>query len=92
MAQQYLRTKSKATKSAGAARKHVGEAKKKSTYTKAKNSVERKARANYINTVEAAMASRVPSDQSFKLRIVKPATQQTKKHMKKPLTRGRKRK
>ncbi|CCW68745.1 unnamed protein product [Phytomonas sp. Hart1] len=92
MAQKRLSAKSKATKSAGAMRKHVGDAKKKSTFTKAKNSIERKARSNYIHSIEAAMASRVPSDQSSKLKIVKPAPVQRKKNMKKPLTRGRKRK
>ncbi|CAJ1009928.1 hypothetical protein Q4I28_005242 [Leishmania naiffi] len=92
MAQKSLRSKSK-HKSAGALRKYVGEAKKKSTYTKAKKTPEAKARANYISAVESAMASRVPSDQRSKLSIVKSSGPTlTKKHIKKPLTRGRKRK
>ncbi|KAL7699347.1 hypothetical protein N2W54_007862 [Lotmaria passim] len=92
MAQKSLRSRSK-PKSAGALRKYVGEAKKKSTYTKTKNSAEHKARAHYISSVEAAMASRVPSDQRSKLSVVKPGGPvEKKKHMKKPLTRGRKRK
>ncbi|CBZ28422.1 conserved hypothetical protein [Leishmania mexicana MHOM/GT/2001/U1103] len=92
MAQKSLRSKPR-HKSAGALRKYVGEAKRKSTFTKAKKTPEAKARANYISAVETAMASRVPSDQRSKLSIVKssgPAAK--KKHMKKPLTRGRKRK
>jgi hypothetical protein len=92
MAQKSLRSKSK-QKSAGALRKHVGEAKKKSTYTKTKDSAECKARAHYISSVEATMASRVPSDQRSKLFIVKPGgPMEKRKRMKKPLTRGRKRK
>lgn len=92
MAQKSLRSKSKA-KSAGALRKYVGEAKKKATYTKRLNTVEAKARANYIHSVEAAMASRVPSDQRSKLTIVKSSGPVTKqKNAKKPLTRGRTRK
>ncbi|KAK7201013.1 hypothetical protein NESM_000160800 [Novymonas esmeraldas] len=92
MAQKSLRSKSK-EKSAGALRKYVGEAKKKFTYTKAKKTPETKARANYIKSVEAAMASRVPSDQRSKLSIVKAGgPREKKKNMKKPLTRGRKRK
>ncbi|KAG5474294.1 hypothetical protein LSCM1_03074 [Leishmania martiniquensis] len=92
MAQKSLRSKSK-QKSAGALRKYVGEAKRKSTFTKAKKTAESRARANYISAVEAAMASRVPSDQRSKLSIVKSSgPMENKKHMKKPLTRGRKRK
>lgn len=92
MAQKSLRSKSKA-KSAGALRKYVGEAKKKKTFTKTKNTAENKARAHYISSVENAMASRVPSDQRSKLSIVKSSgPAEKKKHMKKPLTRGRKRK
>ncbi|KAG5500385.1 hypothetical protein JKF63_03477 [Porcisia hertigi] len=92
MAQKSLRSKAH-KKSAGALRKYVGEAKKKSTYTKAKKTPETKARANYISAVETVMASRVPSDQRSKLSIVKPSGPMgKKKHMKKPLTRGRKRK
>ncbi|KAG5498212.1 hypothetical protein JIQ42_03016 [Leishmania sp. Namibia] len=92
MAQKSLRSRSK-PKSAGALRKYVGEAKKKSTFTKAKKTPETKARANYISAVEAAMASRVPSDQRSKLSIVKSSGPMVKKkHIKKPLTRGRKRK
>lgn len=92
MAQKSLRSKSK-QKSAGALRKYVGESKKKSTFTKSRNTPEAKARANYISSVEAAMASRVPSDQRSKLSIVRSGgPMEKKKHMKKPLTRGRKRK
>lgn len=92
MAQKTLRSKSK-SKSAGALRKYVGEAKKKFTYTKTKNTAENKARAHYISSVEAAMASRVPSDQRSKLHVVKSSgPMEKKKNMKKPLTRGRKRK
>lgn len=92
MAQKTLRSKSKG-KSAGAKRKYVGESKKKSTFTKTKNTPENKARAHYIATVEAAMASRVPSDQRSKLHVVKSTgPKEKKKNMKKPLTRGRKRK
>lgn len=92
MAQKSLHSKSK-QKSSGALRKHIGAAKKKSTHTKRLNSAEAKARANYISGVEAAMASRVPSDQRSKLSIVKPAGPMVKaKGKKKPLTRGRTRK
>lgn len=92
MAQKSLHSKSK-QKSAGALRKYVGEAKKKFTYTKKRSSVEAKAKANYINSVEAAMASRVPSDQRSRLAVVKPGGPiEKKKHQKKPLTRGRTRK
>lgn len=92
MPQKTLHSKPK-QKSSGALRKHVGEAKKKFTYTKRRNSLESKARANYISGVEAAMASRVPSDQRSKLSIVKPTGPVVKaKNKKKPLTRGRTRK
>eukprot|EP00796_Vickermania_ingenoplastis_P008358 gene8357-gene6556 len=93
MAQKALHSKSK-QKSSGALRKYVGEAKKKTTTTKRKSGASGTAAANYINSVEAAMASRVPSDQRSKLNIIKPSGAPTEKakHKKKPLTRGRTRK
>lgn len=93
MAQKTLRSKTKG-KSAGALRKYVGEAKRKSTFTKRRNTPEAKAQANYIQSVEAAMTSRAPSDLRSKLTVVKTSAPMLskKKHMKKPLTRGRKRK
>lgn len=94
MAQKSLRSKSKG-KSAGALRKYVGFAQKKHTTTtnKHRHSVEARARAHYINAVETAMASRVPSDQRSKLSVVRPTGPiEKQKHKKKPLTRGRRRK
>ncbi|EPY31874.1 hypothetical protein STCU_03150 [Strigomonas culicis] len=92
MAQKSLRSKSK-SKSAGALRKYVGSAPRKSTLSKAKKSTKAKAQANYINSVETAMASRVPSDQRSKLNIIRPAGPlEKRKNRKKPLTRGRVRK
>ncbi|KAH9586100.1 hypothetical protein LSM04_000890 [Trypanosoma melophagium] len=95
MAQKALRGKSRA-KSVGALRKYVGESKKKTVHTKSRKTVEAKAQANYISSVEAQMASRVPSDQRGRMTIIKPTTPDAlgkkKKNMKKPLTRGRKRK
>lgn len=92
MAQKALRSKAK-PKSSGAQRKHVGAAKKKHTYTKSKATPVKRAQAKYTASVEAAMASRVPSDQRSKLSIIKPSGPISKqKHMKKPLTRGRTRK
>lgn len=93
MAQKALGSKSK-PKSKGALRKDVGEAKKKSTFTKRRSDPTGRANANYITRVETAMASRVPSDQRTKLSIVKssgPLVTKTK-NKKKPLTRGRTRK
>lgn len=93
MTQKALRSKPK-QKSVGALRKYVGEAKKKSTFTKRRPDSTGTANANYITGVENAMASRVPSDQSFKLTIVKPSGSigMKAKNKKKPLTRGRTRK
>lgn len=89
MAQKRLGARSK-TKSSGALRKLVGEAKRKTVRAKKSSIV-----GNYIDSVEAAMASRVPSDQRSKLHIVKssgPPTNTKTKNKKKPLTRGRTRK
>ncbi|ORC89748.1 uncharacterized protein TM35_000112820 [Trypanosoma theileri] len=95
MAQKALKGKSRA-KSVGALRKYVGESKKKTVHTKSKKTVEAKARANYIASVESHMAARVPSDQRGRMTIIKAtgpdAVVKKKKNMKKPLTRGRKRK
>ncbi|RNF26867.1 uncharacterized protein Tco025E_00949 [Trypanosoma conorhini] len=96
MAQKGLKGKSRG-KSDGALRKYVGDSKKKTVHSKRRNTVEAKARANYVSAVESHMASRVPSDQRGRLTVVKPTAGQTKlsgkkKNMKKPLTRGRKRK
>lgn len=93
MAQKALRSKPK-QKSSGALRKYVGEAKKKSTFTKRRSTATGTASANYISSVEAAMASRVPSDQRSKLTVVKSAgpPAEKAKNKKKPLTRGRTRK
>lgn len=93
MAQKALHAKSK-PKSSGALRKYVGEAKKKSTFTKKHFSAKAAGKANYISSVETAMASRVPSDQRSKLSVVKPGGMKIEKpkNKKKPLTRGRTRK
>eukprot|EP00758_Cryptobia_borreli_P012045 Tbor_TRINITY_DN5714_c3_g3::TRINITY_DN5714_c3_g3_i1::g.19587::m.19587 len=87
-------------KSSGSVRKKVGTTKKHLAYSgraSGKNSLRDKANSTYISSVEASMASRLPSDQRSKLTVVKPganpsAIQSNKKHQKKPLTRGRKRK
>ncbi|EPY38517.1 hypothetical protein AGDE_03925 [Angomonas deanei] len=92
MAQKSLRSKSK-NKSVGALRKHVGDAKRKSVHSKSKKDSKAQAQANYIKSVETAMASRVPSDQRSKLKVVKASgPAEKKKNMRKPLTRGRVRK
>ncbi|KAG8348377.1 hypothetical protein TRVL_00794 [Trypanosoma vivax] len=94
MAQKSLKGKSRG-KSVGALRKYVGESKKKTVFTKSRKTLQTKARANYISVVESHMASRVPSDQRGRLTVVKPDAgkqPKKKKHMKKPLTKGRKRK
>ncbi|SCU71163.1 uncharacterized protein TEOVI_000274300 [Trypanosoma equiperdum] len=93
MSQKGLKGKTRG-KSEGALRKYVGEAKKKTVFNKGRKTLQTKARANYISAVESHMASRVPSDQRDRLRVVKATggLQPKKKHMKKPLTRGRKRK
>ncbi|ESS66786.1 hypothetical protein TcG_04984 [Trypanosoma cruzi] len=96
MAQKRLKGKSH-EKSGGALRKSVGDSKKKTVYGKRRKTIEAKARASYASAVESRMASRVPSDQRGRLTVVKPTAGQTsqrekKKHMKKPLTRGRRRK
>lgn len=93
--------KKKSKTSAGAARKQVGTTIKHKNYGKNKmnNAVRTQANASYINQVESSMAARLPSDQRDKLRMIKATGNgavktniSNKKHMKKPLTRGRKRK
>ena len=96
-------TKKDARRSAGAIRKAVGVTIKHKNYTNKhlnKNAFRDQAASSYINSVETSMASRLPSDQRSKLTMVKgqggPSSTvlatTNKKHMKKPLTRGRKRK
>lgn len=93
MAQKSIRSTTK-SRSHGALRKMLGSSKKKTVHSKKRNTPEAKARANYIIGVEAAMASRVPSDQRSKLLIVKPGSGPVEKpkNKRKPLTRGRTRK
>ena len=96
-------TKKNARRSAGAIRKSVGATAKHKNYTSkhsGKNIFRDQATSSYITSVETSMASRLPSDQRSKLTMVKSqggpsstvAASSSKKHMKKPLTRGRKRK
>lgn len=98
---QAANLKKRSAKSAGAARKNLGLTQKHKSYGKNKmnNAVRSQAGASYINQVESSMAARLPSDQRDKLKMIKATGNGSvhqaitkKKHMKKPLTRGRKRK
>ncbi len=88
------------TKSQGAKRKRVGmQAGKSKGSTLAPNRIRAEAARQSVRSVEADLASRLPSDQRDKLTVLRDAPNLKpllaglkKKHMKKPLTRGRKRK
>lgn len=92
----------KATKSVGARRKHVGHtAKNMRSGIKNKDPLRNRASAGFASQVEADMSTRLPSDQRDKLTVLRTAlkkgtegviAKKKLKHMKKPLTRGRKRK
>ncbi len=92
-------TKKKA-KSDGSQRKKVGKQQGRSKgTTMPKNKLRDEATKFYGRAVEADLASRLPSDQRDKLTVLRNAPKMKpvlagmkKKHMKKPLTRGRKRK
>lgn len=92
--------KSKHEKSKGAKRKQVGkQAGKSKGTTLPANKLRDEASRFYTRSVEADLASRLPSDQRDKLTVLrnapgmKPVLQgMKKKHMTKPLVRGRKRK
>ncbi len=90
----------KKNKSKGANRKHVGKHVGRSKgLVMPNNKIREEAGKLFVRSVEADLASRLPSDQRDKLTVLRNAANlkpilsgMKKKHMKKPLTRGRKRK
>jgi len=80
--------------SAGSQRKQIGITKKhKHTTMKGRQKIRDKANSHYVEFVEKSMASKLPSDQRDKLTVVRSqGAPVKKKNMKKPLTRGRRRK
>src|SRR3989338_7063723 len=89
--------KKKRTK--GANRKHVGKTTRSMGLTMPSNKVREEAGKIFVRSVEADLAAKLPSDQRDKLTVLLNAANlkpllagMKKKHMKKPLTRGRKRK
>ncbi len=89
----------KRKKSKGADKKKVGQAGKSKGTTMPANSIRDAAGRLFVRAVESDLAARLPSDQKDKLTVLKNAPSvkhliagMKKKHMKKPLTRGRKRK
>jgi hypothetical protein len=89
----------KKKKAKGATRKHVGKNGKSTGSTMPSNMVRDEASKLFVRSVEADLAAKLPSDQRDKLTVLRNAANlkpllagMKKKHMKKPLTRGRKRK
>ena len=89
----------KKNKSKGADRKHAGKTRRSNKLIAPKNNIREEAGKIFVRSVEADLASKLPSDQRDKLTVLRNSANlkpllsgMKKKHMKKPLTRGRKRK